>query len=143
MGRGRLLAEKTHRPFFDSDAEIEKKTKMSIPEYFTRFGEAAFRDVESAVLAELGKKSGCVIATGGGAVLRAENRDALRQNGTVVWLRRALSLLPKDGRPISQKNDLSSLFQARKPYYEACAEVQAENDGAPEAVCQKIMEAVL
>ena len=137
---GTLLAKKLDRPFLDADAEIEKAAGMPIPEFFRLYGEAAFRDLESRVLAELGKRSGAVVATGGGAVLREENYAALHQNGTIVWLTRDLARLPIDGRPVSQATSLDALFAARKARYERFADHIIDNNGAPDATVRAILE---
>ena len=139
---GTLLAEKLDRPFLDADAEIEKAAGMPIPDFFKLYGEAAFRDLESRVLAELGKRSGAVIATGGGAVLREENYAALHQNSTIVWLTRDLARLPIDGRPVSQATSLDALFAARKARYERFADHIIDNNGAPNATVRAIWEAL-
>lgn len=138
---GRRLAERLGRPFYDADAEIVKKIG-SIPEFFENYGEDAFRKVETEALAELGKKSACVIATGGGCVTRAENYPLLHQNGIIVRLDRALSLLPSDGRPISQSTDLGALFAKRDPLYKRFADVTVSNDGDIEQVIDRILEAI-
>lgn len=137
---GRLLAASLGRPFFDADFLIEEKIGCSIPAFFAERGEASFRMVEAEVLAELGKRSGCVIATGGGCITRAENYDSLHQNGTIVWLRRRLSDLPVDGRPVSQSRDLQELYEERKPAYRRFADHCVENDSTPEAAAEKIKE---
>ena len=139
---GTLLAEKLDRPFLDADAEIEKAAGMPIPEFFRLYGEPAFRELESRVLAELGKRSGAVIATGGGAVLREENYAALHQNSTIVWLTRDLARLPIDGRPVSQATSLDALFAARKTRYERFADHIIDNNGAPDETVRAILEAL-
>ena len=139
---GTALAEQLSRPFVDADAEIEKAAGMPIPEFFRLYGEAAFRDLESCVLAELGKRSGAVVATGGGAVLREENYAALHQNSTIVWLTRDLARLPIDGRPVSQATSLDALFAARKARYERFADHIIDNNGAPDETVRAILEAL-
>lgn len=125
---GRFLAKRLGRPFFDADREIVKKIGCSIPEFFAAQGEAAFRTVETQVLSELGKRSGCVIATGGGCVTRQENYDLLHQNGTIIWIRRSLSRLSTKGRPLSQGTDLATLYRQRRPLYERFADASVENE---------------
>ena len=138
---GRQLARMLGRRFADADAAIEEKIGMSIPEYFQSHSEAEFRAVETAVLAELGKQSGLVIATGGGCVTRPENRDLLRQNGALIFLQRALSLLPTLGRPLSQANSLEKMYQTRLPLYRAFADAEVENCGPIAETAKKILEA--
>ena len=140
---GTLLAQRLGRPFFDADAEIERRLGCTIPAFFAREGENAFRAVETQVLAELGKRSGCVIATGGGCVTRPENYELLHQNGTLVWLRRDLSALPVEGRPISRSRALSELYREREPLYRRFADICVENDDTEAVVAEKIKELLL
>lgn len=140
---GTLLAQRLVRPFFDADAEIERRLGCTIPAFFAREGENAFRAVETQVLAELGKRSGCVIATGGGCVTRPENYELLHQNGTLVWLRRDLSALPVEGRPISRSRALSELYREREPLYRRFADICVENDDTEAVVAEKIKELLL
>ena len=137
---GQLLAQKLNRPFFDADEELVKRFGCDIPTFFAREGEAAFRERESEMLAELGKRSGCVIATGGGCVTRAENYALLHQNGVIVWLRRDLAALPTEGRPISQSTGLTELYTRRRGLYERFADHVVENDSDPAATAEKIVE---
>jgi len=82
-----------------------------------------------------------VIATGGGAVLREENRRAMRQGGRVYLLERALAALPLDGRPLSSsKAALASMWKKRRPVYTACADIIIDNDSAPQAALNRAEE---
>ncbi len=137
---GQRLARLAGRPFIDVDAVITELAGMTIPEIFAIEGEVGFRQRETAVLSELGKGSGAVIATGGGCVTREENYPLLHQNGVIVWLRRALSALPTDGRPLSQKNSAESLYAQRKEKYAAFADLTVENDGIVDEAAAKIWE---
>ena len=138
---GKALADKLGRQFFDADAEIAKKANMSIPEIFAKEGEEGFRSREIKVLSELGKQSGLVIATGGGCVTFSINHSFLHQNGRIFWLKRDISQLPTDGRPLSQKGNLEEMYRIRKPLYESFADVIIENETVEQAV-QQIMEAI-
>ena len=120
---GRALAQLLKRPFLDLDADIEEAVGMGIPEYFARFGEPAFRELEAARMEEAGLLHGAVIACGGGTPLLADNRLAMRQNGRVYHLVRDISTLPKNGRPLSLKGSLEEMWAARRPFYEAAADV--------------------
>lgn len=137
---GRLLADKLSRPFFDADAEIVRRLGCDIPTFFAREGEAAFRRVEAEVLAELGKRSGCVIATGGGCVTREENYNSLHQNGVIVWIQRALSELSAKGRPVSQSTDIHTLYARRRPLYERFADYSIESAATPQETAQRVLE---
>lgn len=126
---GRQLARETGKKFVDADKEIEALAGKSIPEIFADDGEAAFRRLETEVLATLGKQSGLVIATGGGCVTRAENYPLLHQNGRILWIRRDPAKLPTAGRPLSQKTAPAVLYEQRKPLYRAFADAAVDNEG--------------
>ena len=136
---GNLLARKLGRKFVDADEEIIQLAGKSIPEIFAQDGEEIFREWETMALEHLGKQSGLVIATGGGCVTRQRNYPALHQNGSIVWLERDLSLLPTDGRPLSQSNRLEEMYAVRKPMYEAFADVRVANTGSPEDTVTEIL----
>lgn len=129
---GRQLARRLQLPFIDSDHEIEQRIGCSIREFFEREGEERFRDVEQAVIDELTQGPPCVLSTGGGAVLRPQNRQVLRQRAKVFYLR----ALPEDvyrrvkhdrNRPLLQVADpmqrLRDLYQVRDPLYREAAQV--------------------
>lgn len=138
---GQAVAAALQREFVDCDAEIVRRAGKSIPEIFAQDGEGAFRALESGVLADVCRGHGLVISTGGGAVLRAENRDAMRQNGRVCLIRRALAFLPRDGRPLSASEDaVARLWEARRAAYETAADFPVENDGTVEEAAEKIRE---
>ena len=137
---GAYLARRLSRPFVDADEEICRKIGTDIPTYFAKYGEEAFRRVETSVLEELGKQSGLVIATGGGCVTRQENAPLLRQNGRLVWIQRDLSRLPMEGRPVSQKTPPEELYAARRPLYAAFAQgATVENNTTPEEAGQRVL----
>ena len=139
---GTLLAEKLGRPLADVDEKIISLAGKSIPDIFAQDGEPTFREWETKALTELGKQSGLVIATGGGCVTQKRNYPLLHQNGYLVWLERDWSKLPTDGRPLSQANDLGKMYAARKPLYEAFADIRVENTCTPEEAAQKILDAL-
>jgi shikimate dehydrogenase len=125
---GKQLAEITGKEFVDADEKIAQLAGKSIPEIFAQDGEEVFRSFETKALEELGKRSGLVIATGGGCVTKARNYPLLHQNGTIIWLKRDLDQLPTDGRPLSQANDLTMMYETRKPMYEAFADYAIDNN---------------
>ena len=127
---GRLLSEALGRPLVDTDEKIIALAGKSIPQIFAEDGEARFRELETQVLAELGKQSGLIIATGGGCVTQERNYPLLHQNGRIFWLRRDIGLLPTQGRPLSQANRLSDLYALRKPLYAAFADHEIDNNGS-------------
>ena len=136
---GRHLARRLGLPFFDSDHLIEQRLGCSIREYFAREGEAAFRDVEEQVLRELAQGPAAVVATGGGAVLRQANRDALRAGGQVIYLRSSPEELYRrvrhdTQRPLLQVADpmarLRAMHAERDPLYREAAHFQIETGRA-------------
>ena len=133
---GRLIAEEMGKTFVDTDAEIEKTAKKSIPRIFAEDGEAVFRSLETQVLAELGKQSGLVIATGGGCVTQEGNYPLLHQNGTILWLQRDTDKLPIKGRPLSV--NLKEMLRLRQPMYERFADGIIDNNGLPQESVAKI-----
>ena len=126
---GKFLAELTGKTLQDTDAKIEEEAKMTIPEIFEKEGEAGFRDRESAICKKLGKERNLIIATGGGAILRPENVDALRQNGTLVHITRSIDKLPTRGRPLSKNIEtLKKMETQRMPLYKSAADITFRNN---------------
>ena len=137
---GTGAAARLGRTFLDADAVLEQKAGMPIPEIFRLEGEEGFRQRETAVLAELGKQSGLVIATGGGCVTRPENYPLLHQNGTIFCLTRDLSRLPISGRPVSQALGAEEIYRRRKSLYEGFADVMIDNDRTVEDAVRQILK---
>jgi len=137
---GRLLAKELRLTFKDSDKEIEQRTGADIPWIFDVEGEAGFREREQAMIGELCAGEGIVLATGGGAVLRAENRQALRSGGRVVYLHASvaqqLERTSRDrNRPLLRTADpgrvLGDLMVIRDPLYRDVADLVVETDERP------------
>ena len=137
---GRLLAERLNRRFVDADMEIINRAGIPIPEIFEKFGEDAFRKLECDVLKDLGKESGLVVATGGGCVTRPENYKHLHQNGTIIWIQRDFNLLPTDGRPLSQKSNLASMYHTRFPLYKAFSDCCINNNRTIDEIIDEIID---
>ena len=141
---GQKLAQKLGKKFVDADESLEARVCRKITDIIPNDGEAAFREMESETLAELGKQSGLVIATGGGCVTQPQNYPLLHQNGTIFWLKRELDKLPTDGRPLSQKGTLGQMYKARMPLYLRFADAAISNDGSiaetASAICRKLEE---
>ena len=135
---GRLLAEKTGKTFVDTDAEIEKLVQKTIPRIFAEDGEEAFRAYETKVIAEFSKRSGLVIATGGGCVTHVRNYPLLHQNGTIFWLQREIGKLPTEGRPLS--TDLNAMYRTRSPLYAQFADHIIENNSTLDDAVTAIVE---
>lgn len=136
---GKLLSEKTGHIFVDADEQIVRMAGKSIPEIFSDDGEEAFRAWETKVLAELGKQSGLIIATGGGCVTRHRNYNLLHQNGTLFWIRRKLEDLPTEGRPLSEQNSLREMYRIREPLYDSWKDWFIDNFGTPEDAVSGIL----
>lgn len=124
---GKRLAAQQGKKFVDTDDLVEQKAGKSIPDIFAQEGEAAFRALEAEVIETVGKENGQVIATGGGSVLNLENVRNLKQNGTVVFIKRDLDKLAKEGRPLSIGGDLAEMYEKRLPLYKAAADTVMEN----------------
>ncbi|MBQ2676457.1 MAG: shikimate kinase [Clostridia bacterium] len=139
---GKLLSEKLSRPFIDTDEIIIRNSHMRIPEIFSLYGEDEFRKREHEAAKEAGKVSGAVIATGGGIITREENYYPLHQNSFIVWLQRDTSLLPVDGRPISQNNDINELYKKRAPLYEKFSDAVVKVSENEEETTEEILKAI-
>ncbi len=138
---GRLLAKRLGRPLIDTDASIVERAGAPVTEIFRSEGEARFRDMEAQAVADACRTGGAVVATGGGAVLRAENVDAMKQNGVVVFLDRPLdALLPSADRPLANDEEkIRRLYAERMPIYRASADVTVSVRGTPEDVADDIL----
>ena len=137
---GKALAKRLSRPFFDADQEIVKRAGKSIPEIFQTEGESGFRKIETEVLFDLCRQSGAVIATGGGAVTVPQNHDILRQNSLVVFLNRDIAVLPTNGRPLSEQNDLHEMFRQRLPLYRAVCDYEVDGNSEIQTVTDRVAE---
>jgi shikimate kinase len=129
---GRALAKRLDLGFVDSDRVVEERTGVSIPTVFEIEGEDGFRKREAQVIADLAQARGLVVATGGGAVLRPENRSNMRGNGFVVYLNVPPHLLWErtrhdKNRPLlkvaNPMNRLRELYVERDPYYREVADL--------------------
>ena len=139
---GALLASSFNRTLLDADEEFEKMHSISPANAIKTLGEPKFRDMEEVTAASLGKLSGKIIATGGGAVTRENNYPSLHQNGVIIYIKRDITKLSTEGRPLSQSNPLSELYEKRKSLYERFADITVENDGTPEETTKRIEDAL-
>lgn len=148
---GRHLARRLNLPFHDSDHVIEQRLRCSIRDFFDREGETAFRDLEEATLREIASGGPGVLSTGGGAVLRAANRQTLREAGQVVYLRSSpedvFRRVRHDGsRPLLQVADpmqrLRELYAQRDPLYRETAHfiVETGRPSVPTLVNMVLMQ---
>lgn len=138
---GREIAKRLGRELYDSDEEIIKIIGMPISEYFEKYGEAEFRRVEKEVVRRLSARSGCVIATGGGAVLDGENVMKLKQNGRVYFLDRSpKKLISTADRPLSSSPEaLKRRYEERYPIYLSTCDVRIDGDGDIASVALEII----
>ena len=148
---GRHLARQLNLRFVDSDTEIEQHIGMPIRRYFDEQGEAAFRDIEQDVIDTLTQQAGLVVATGGGAVLRPSNRDALHSRSHVFYLRNTPEELHRrlrhdTHRPLLQVADplqrLRELYRDRDPLYRRTAHfvVEAARPSVPALIGMVLMQ---
>ena len=136
---GRRLADELNLDFFDSDHEITDKTGVSIEHIFDIEGEEGFRVRESQMLNDLYQKTGAVIATGGGIILRSENRAILQQSGIVVYLVSSIEQLLKrtaksNNRPILEKSldrekTIRDILNERGAFYRQVATFEIDTTG--------------
>ena len=145
---GRRLAKRLSMTFLDSDHEIESRCGVDIPYIFEREGEPGFRERERKVIAELTQKQGIVLATGGGAILDAENRQALSDRGFVVYLaasvkQQLLRTGKSKNRPLLQVDNpqekLQSLLDQRDPLYREIADLVITTDGQSSRQVAKVI----
>ena len=145
---GRLLARRCGFAYIDCDRELEARSGVAIATIFELEGEAGFRRREAALIDELTQRPRTVLATGGGAILDADNRRHLRERGLVIYLRASAEEIirrtQKDrARPLLQTADrrarIVELLQAREPLYEETAHVTVQsNAGNPNRLVAKL-----
>ena len=137
---GSLLAESCGKRLIDSDTRIVEKSGMPIPEIFAKYGESGFRAQEHDVIEEIAAESGCVVATGGGAVLDPTNVHALRKNGRIYFLDRPLAdLLPTDDRPLANSSEaIRKRFEERYEIYCRSADEVIRNFETAESTADEI-----
>ena len=135
---GRQLGRRLRMEFADTDDEIERRTGVDIPYIFEKEGETGFRTRERVVIDELTRRTGLVLATGGGAVLDPDNRACLRGRGRVVYLRASVNqqlarTRRSENRPLLKtpepRTTLDRLMEVRAPLYESVADITVDTDG--------------
>jgi len=154
MGAGKTsvsaeLARFTGFARVEVDEEIERAAGMTITEIFEKFGEPRFREMETGEIKKAASRKGAIISTGGGAVMREENTDAMRANGVIIYLRaEPATVLERTSRnsdrPLLQVEDplqrINELLDTRRPYYER-ADIIVDTDLAtPREVAEEIRE---
>lgn len=137
------IGEATGREVIDIDKVVEEEQGRSVAEIINKYGEETFRNLEHDAILENCKKSGKVIALGGGAILDRDNYPALHQNGKIFFIRRDISLLPTDDRPLSKSPEtLMEMQKIRLPLYQDAADAEIENNGTIEEAVEKILKAL-
>jgi shikimate dehydrogenase len=137
---GFALARLTGREAIDLDEQIVKADGRTIPEIFAQSGEAAFRALEREQAQHWGKQSGLILVCGGGIVKNEHNYYPLKQNGRIYQIERELSLLPREGRPLSQTADLHAMLRERAPLYARFRDANIGNDTSPEDAATRIWQ---
>jgi shikimate kinase len=148
---GRRLSARLGLPFLDADTEIELAHRLSIPDIFEKYGEPYFRDGEARVIARLLESGPAVIATGGGAVMRQETRDRIREKGISIWLKADPDIIMRrvrrrSDRPLLQTADpeatVERLIQEREPVYSQADVTIWSRDVPHEKIVDECMEAL-
>jgi shikimate kinase len=152
----RLLAERLGCDWIDADVEIERRAGKSIARMFAEDGEPAFRDLEAQVIADLCGRDDLVLAAGGGAPLRPESRQLMRQRGKVVWLvarpETILRRMSGDATTVARRPSLTDkgpleeilqLLKVREPIYRETAHLEVDTEGkSPEQLADEVLALV-
>ena len=150
---GKRLAHELHRHLVSTDAEVIKRAKLSIPEIVEQHGWEYFRDLESAVCRDVATQEGLIIDTGGGAILRTENVEALRRKGTLVWLTAEVGTITRRIGGGSQRpsltgtksftDEIRDVLTERTPKYQAAAHyIVGTDDISIAQVIERIKQAI-
>ena len=150
---GKLLADKMQREFIDLDVLFGQVYNITPAEIIEKQGEAEFRDKESELLKNVAEKTfekkkwdtkrGRIISCGGGIVCRTENRDILKGDSVVIYIKRSLENLAVNGRPLSAQNGIEALFEQRKDKYESWCDMEIENNSSPEECVSEILKNIM
>lgn len=130
----------TGREVIDTDEVILRNYGITAGEMINRYGEDYFRDVESRVVDEACQRRGVIIATGGGSVLKRENRKAIKRSSLVVWIKRDLNLLSSNDRPLSANRSAEELYNMRKSLYQNVCDCEIYNDDTVDKAAEEIAE---
>ena len=138
----KLLADELKRNILDTDDMITEKEGKTIPEIFAQDGEEYFRDIEAKCIKKACDTEKMVIATGGGAILREENRRNIMRNSIVIWLRSPIERLARNGRPLSSEDDgkMQKMFEYREPFYRETTDIIIDVDAEPTVTVKEIMK---
>ncbi|KRR20415.1 shikimate kinase [Bradyrhizobium lablabi] len=148
---GRRLAARLQLPFSDADTEIETAHRMTIPEIFQNYGEPYFRDGEARVIARILEGRPVVLATGGGAFMREETRNRIRDKAVSIWLKADVDIIMKRvkrraDRPLLQTEDpvgtVSRLLEAREPVYQTADLIILSRDVPHDRIVEECIDAL-
>jgi len=148
---GKELSRLLDMKLIDVDTEIEKSRKLTINDIFKKFGEPRFREIETEMIKNLSEKKNIIISTGGGAVLKQENMNALRKNGVIVCLTASPETILKrtsrnNDRPLLQVENplkkIKELLNFRKPFYEKADIIINTNDKTPLQIAEEIIDEI-
>ena len=137
---GKRLFGKLGREFIDTDEIITEENKLSPSEIIERYGEEKFREIESEVIKKVARKCGVVISVGGGAVLRKENVEALKQNGILIYIQRNIHLLVDTDRPLSKEKGIERLYTERKDIYDGIKDYAVNNNSIIDDCVKEIVD---
>ncbi|MGN7294857.1 MULTISPECIES: shikimate kinase [unclassified Rhizobium] len=149
---GRIVAQQLRLPFIDTDNEIERVSRMTIPELFTAYGEGEFRALETRVIQRLMKGGPRVVSTGGGAFINDRTRACIKQRGLSLWLKADLDLLwervsKRDNRPLlkteNPKQTLETLMNQRYPIYAEADLTVPSRDVRKETMASDVLTALV
>lgn len=148
---GKELSKMLQMKLVDIDAEIEKAQKMKINDIFRIYGEQYFRDIETAMIKKLSKRKNIIISTGGGAVLRDENMEALKENGIIFCLNASTETIMErtcrsEDRPLlkveNPREKISEMLSCRRPFYEKAGIMVDTDRKSPLEIVEEIMEII-
>jgi len=148
---GRKLSMFLKMELIDVDTEIEKSQQMTINEIFRQFGEPRFREIETEMIQKLSERKDVIISTGGGAVLKQENMDALRKQGVIICLMASPEIILKrtshnSNRPLLKVEDpfekIKELLNFRKPFYEKADILIDTEDKTPLQIAEEIIDKI-
>lgn len=140
---GEKLSTMLKKDLIDTDEMIVNAEEKPIPQIFEESGEKFFRTCENVAVNLAGKQTNCIIATGGGVIIRPENYMPLKQNGIIVFINRDADLLPTNGRPLSQMHGVKTLYEERMPLYRQFADIEVDGNGTVEEVAERIVKEIL
>ena len=148
---GKELSKRLHMTLVDIDAAIEKEQKIKINDIFRIYGEPYFRDIETDMIKKLSREKNIIISTGGGAVLRDENMEALKENGIIFCLNASTETIMErtcrsEDRPLlkveNPKEKISELLSFRRPFYEKAGIMIETDRKTPLEIVEEIMEII-